>query len=275
MVSRPLQYPSILKSVVRLQFAVPFIPSSRTAYRPLTSSLHLNRDKNKFGSVSVEQTPTSAPPPISTPPVPLRKNPFRYLRYFRYFPYKTAVALILLLLIIDKIDSSLKEGIVAVLTQFTVPDNTWLYLNLNDLHITESPHSDRAIQLVPFVSSPGKRRMTVLELITTLNDAAQDPRVKGLILSFNESMIEHRAILTGDVVESHLGMAIYTDLHLAFQQFAAAKRIQRRDSKEPDVSKIESAKLGIGQPDSKYHPSQDIIVAISDSYSMPFRSGLT
>ena len=87
------------------------------------------------------------------------------------------------------IEESVTGGIQAILEQFTVPDKTWIYLNLNDLHVTESPHSDRALQILPFVRSAGKRRMTVLELISTLAAAAADPRVKGLVLAFNDSML--------------------------------------------------------------------------------------
>jgi hypothetical protein len=216
---------------------------------------------------SVAPTAPVSPP---TPPATPSNNKFGYLRYLRYFPYKTAILLLLIFYISEKIDKYLKDSIVAILTQFTVPENTWLYLNLNDLHITESPHSDRAIQLVPFVSSPGKRRMTVLELITTINDAAGDPRVKGLVLAFNESMIEHRAILTGDIAESHLGLAVLTDLHLALQKFAEVKRMQRAMVGAPDVSHQSTQELEIGKPNSKYDPSQEVVVAIGDNYSIIF-----
>jgi hypothetical protein len=178
----------------------------------------------------------------------------------------------------------MRESIEAVLAQFIVPENTWLYLNLNDLHVTESPHSDRALQIVPFVSSAGKRRMTVLEMTTMITQAAADPRVKGLILAFNDSMIEHRAILTGEVIESHLGMGVLNELQNAIGLFRIAKRNQRFQGKaedervEPEIKNIQELLIAsrIGKPTEKeveiitatkkYHPSEDVVLAIADNY---------
>jgi hypothetical protein len=188
------------------------------------------------------------------------------------------IALTIILYGVAKLDLSLKESIEAILTQFTIPDNTWLYLNLNDLHITDSPHSERGLQIVPFVSSTGKRRMTVLEISTTISEAALDPRVKGLVLSFNQSMIEHRSILTGEMIESHLGMGVIHELHEALMFFAQAKRLQRKDEKpsiEPDYatdipeeSDIRVINDSENERSVEYQPSRDVIIAISDNYSI-------
>jgi hypothetical protein len=128
---------------------------------------------------------------------------------------------------INRIEDYLEESIQAVFTQFTVPESTWLYLNLNDLHITDSPHSEKALQILPFVSQAGKRRMTVLEIITQLESAAMDPRVQGLILAFNDSVIEHRAILSGEMIESHLGMGVLNEIREAIIKFKFVKKNER------------------------------------------------
>jgi hypothetical protein len=198
-------------------------------------------------------------------------------------PWKTIIALGIGYYLYTIADETMGQSIQAILAQFTVPDNTWLYLNLNDLHITESPHSERALQIVPFVSSAGKRRMTVLEMITTITQAAADPRVKGLILAFNESMIEHRSILTGEVIESHLGMGVLNELQNAIGTFRIAKRAQRLQQKkegevvEPQFQgscslKVSDRKLGEKEESAvvevvdNYHPSQDVVIAIADNY---------
>jgi len=198
-------------------------------------------------------------------------------------PWKTIIALGIGYYLYTIADETMGQSIQAILAQFTVPDNTWLYLNLNDLHITESPHSERALQIVPFVSSAGKRRMTVLEMITTITQAAADPRVKGLILAFNESMIEHRSILTGEVIESHLGMGVLNELQNAIGTFRIAKRAQRLQQKkegevvEPQFQgscslKVSDRKLGEKEESTvvevvdNYHPSQDVVIAIADNY---------
>jgi hypothetical protein len=126
------------------------------------------------------------------------------------------------------VDDYFKDNVQAILTQFTVPDNTWLYLNLNDLHIIDSPHSERALQVVPFVSSAGKRRMTMLELTNTIQEAAMDPKVQGMVLSFNDSIAEHRSVLTGEVIESSLGYGKLEELQAAIAKFARAKQAQHK-----------------------------------------------
>jgi hypothetical protein len=146
-------------------------------------------------------------------------------------------------------EDSVTGGIHAILEQFTVPDKTWIYLNLNDLHVTESPHSDRALQILPFVSSAGKRRMT---------------------------MIEHRAILTGEVIESSLGMGAMTELQNAIGNFRMLKRAQRLQEKgedeivEPPFMNFNPPRadqpVWTGEPLPPYHPSQDVVIAVSDKY---------
>jgi hypothetical protein len=214
--------------------------------------------------------PSPAPAPPDTPP---RKS---RLSFLRRLPWKTIIIVSGVIYLLSLAEDSVMGGMLAVLEQFTVPDNTWLYLNLNDLHITESPHSERALQILPFVSSAGKRRMTVLELTTTLAAAAADPRVKGLILAFNDSMIEHRAILTGEVIESSLGMGAMTEIQNAIGNFRMAKRSQRMQEKgedevvEPPFMHFDppggQEPVWIGQPLPPYHPSQDVVIAISDKY---------
>jgi hypothetical protein len=168
------------------------------------------------------------------------------------------------------VEETAKEGVEAILEQFTVPDNTWIYLNLNDLHVTESPHSERALQILPFVSSAGKRRMTVLEMCTALSTASADPHVKGLVLAFNDSMIEHRAILTGEVIESHLGMGVLEELQKAIGHFRMEKRAQRMLEKdefgivEPEWVKFPHQVNEEGVPG--YHPTQDVVIAVADKY---------
>ena len=210
------------------------------------------------------------PPPPSTPPPKSRYS------FLRRAPWKTIIVIGGILYMLSLIEESVTGGIHAILEQFTVPDKTWIYLNLNDLHVTESPHSDRALQILPFVSSAGKRRMTVLELISTLAAAAADPRVKGLVLAFNDSMIEHRAILTGEVIESSLGMGTMTELQNAIGNFRMLKRAQRMQEigedeiVEPPFMNFNPPRadqpVWTGEPLPPYHPSQDVVIAVSDKY---------
>jgi hypothetical protein len=256
----------------------PIVPPSQIAYRSFSHSAVIR-------NVAPNTPAHPATPPVPPPPPP-PKSRFRFLRHFRYLryiPYKTILAIALFAYAITKTDVTLKESIEAILAQFTVPENTWLYLNLNDLHITDSPHSERALQLVPFVSATGKRRMTVLEMTSTILDAAHDPRVKGLVLAFNQSMIEHRAVLTGDVVESHLGMGALNELGRALKYFADVKKMQRgiesssvestpaiQNFPDEDTKKSETS-----TPEEKienilpFDLSQDVIIAIADNYCTP------
>lgn len=112
--------------------------------------------------------------------------------------------------------------------------------------------------------------MTVLELTATIMEAAADPRVKGMVLSFNQSMIEHRAIVTGEVIESHLGMGVLTEVTHALKYFATVKRMQRQGESpgiEPRTVVDEKTGHQIIQGDEReYHPSQDVIIAVADNY---------
>ena len=127
--------------------------------------------------------------------------------------------------------------------------------------------------------------MTVLEMTSALLDAAHDPRIKGLVIAFNESMIEHRAILTGEVIESNLGMGVLNELRQALSIFRQAKLVQRLaekggdDSLAPDESDTSSNKtIFVSPPESasalaekgiqSYSPDQDVIIAIADKYSI-------
>lgn len=168
-----------------------------------------------------------SPPP--TPPA--RPPPRRTLRRFlRFVPWKSVIAISIGIYLFYLAETTTKDSIKSVSAQFAVPDNTWIYLNLNDLHITDSPHSERALQLVPFISSSGKRRMTLLEVTEMLVAAGMDPRVKGIVLAFNESMIEHRAVLTGEIIESRLGMGALNELCWALQVFVTMKKAQRAEA---------------------------------------------
>ena len=237
-------------------------PPLRFAYRPFSQSCIVRNTTPVPPPPSAEPIP---PPAFAAPPTPSR------LRYLRFLPYKTLIALVLAFYVARWIDDSAGESIDAILAQFTVPDNTWLYLNLNDLHITDSPHSDRALQIVPFVSSAGKRRMTVLELTATIMEAAADPRVKGMVLSFNQSMTEHRAIVTGEVIESHLGMGVLTEVTHALKYFTTVKRMQRQGESpgiEPRtyVDKNTGHQIIQGDEGREYHPSQDVLITVADNY---------
>lgn len=247
----------------------------RVSVRSFSRSHFIRNPEATASNSSMTANPGSVSPPnIVAPP----KSRFQYFRYLKNVPYKTIIALAILFYGAVRIDLSMKESIEAILTQFTVPDNTWLYLNLNDLHITDSPHSERALQIVPFVSSTGKRRMTTLEIATAIFEAARDPRVKGLVLAFNQSMIEHRSILTGEMVESHLGMGVLHELHEALMFFAQAKRLQRKDetpsiepnytTDSPEESDIRVISDTDGERSVVYQPSRDVIIAISDNYSI-------
>ena len=257
----------------------PIVSPSRIAYPSFSHSAIIR-------NVAPNIPGQPAPPPVAPPPPP-PKSRFRFFRHFRHLrhiPYKTIIVLALFAYAVTRTDVAFKESIEAILAQFTVPENTWLYLNLNDLHITDSPHSERALQLVPFVGATGKRRMTVLEMTSTIMDAAHDPRVKGLVLAFNQSMIEHRSVFTGDVIESHLGMGALNELGRALKYFSEVKKIQRgigtssvespptaqkfppaetkkSEDSTPKVEKVENI--------ISYDLSQDVIIAIADNYCMP------
>ena len=167
-----------------------------------------------------------------------------------------------------KLEKSMLEGIEAILLQFTVPDETWLYLNLNDLHVTESPHSERALQVLPFISSAGKRRMTILEMTTAIIEAAHDRRVKGLVIASNPSMIEHRAVITGEVIESHLGMAAISEIQDAVKAFVRIKRLQRMNE-DPPIEPNMGIPFSIPELPGlagQYEPCRDVVIAISDNY---------
>jgi hypothetical protein len=72
--------------------------------------------------------------------------------------------------------------------------------------------------------------MTLLEVTETLVAAGMDTRVKGIVLAFNESMIEHRAVLTGEIIESRLGMGALNELCWALQVFVTMKKLQRMEA---------------------------------------------
>ena len=247
-------------------------------YRSFTRSRSLRNEVFKLKDIeNPEKLPSAPSSPLNPPPPPKTSR----LAILRRVPWKTVIAIGLGWYVYRIADEAMRESVQAILSQFTVQENTWLYLNLNDLHVTESPHSERALQILPFVSSAGKRRMTVLEMTTTIAQAASDPRVKGLILAFNESMIEHRAILTGEVIESHLGMGVLNELQNAIGTFRMAKRMQRMQQKkegehvEPQFEGVEyavsvaSQEQGEGKERTtvdKYHPSQDVVIAVADNY---------
>jgi hypothetical protein len=123
--------------------------------------------------------------------------------------------------------------------------------------------------------------MTMLELTTTIMEAAGDPRVKGMIISFNPSIIEHRAVLTGDVVESRLGYAKLDEIQLAIMNFGKEKaifRLQQAQQKQNtnEASGVGQQGTGDGQQQEQTRSqfywnqidlSKDFIIAISDNYS--------
>ena len=276
----PIHRQSVLRCSVPKRLVYP----QRLGYRSFTQSRIIRNERFIPKDIPPPEkpfvtAPLSPPPPPPPPPQPAKKGLFERLRRL---PWKIIIAIGILYYGYSLAERIMRESVQALLTQFTVPDNTWIYLNLNDLHVTESPHSDRALQIVPFVSSAGKRRMTVLEMTTTITQAAADPRVKGLILAFNESMIEHRAIITGETIESHLGMGVLNELQSAIGIFRIAKRAQRLQQKkegehvEPPIgewpaSALTSGKKGGNEEDALvgvegYHPSQDVVVAIADNY---------
>jgi hypothetical protein len=69
--------------------------------------------------------------------------------------------------------------------------------------------------------------MMVLEIASTLKNAALNPRVIGLVLAFNDSVIEHRTILTGRMSELHLGMGVLGELRDAIGMLQIAKMVAR------------------------------------------------
>ena len=159
----------------------------------------------------------------------------------------------------------MKKYVAAILDIFSMSDNTWLYLNLNDMHVIESPHSERALQLVPFVRASGKRRMTTFEIVTTLINAAQDPNVKGLILAFNESIIEHRTVL-GQQIDSHLGMGALEEISRAIEYFRLHKHQQRFGSIDDFFVPVPNSSNS--QDDIKHLLEKHVVVAIADNYGI-------
>ena len=264
--ARPL-LPHLSTKVHISSFTTPRpIPPLHTARRHFNSSPAL-RNANKAATTT---TVPVTPPPLGR----IRRffRIFRHLRYLKYLPYKTALFLTALVYAAVSIDLSIKDSIEAILAQFTVPENTWLYLNLNDLHIIDSPHSERALQVLPLVSSTGKRRMTMLELTTTIMEAAADPRVKGMILSFNQSIIEHRAVLTGEVIESKLGTGKLEELQMAILKFAAEKNVVYHPAVQGGANNVDGQQQQKQSPIDSQSPidlSKHCVIAISDNYSIP------
>jgi hypothetical protein len=254
---------------------------THVSFRAFGHSRFCRNDKYVPSSIPTQRRP---PVPImmapeEIPPKIPRKSTVRPL--FRFIPWKSIIVIGVGIYIFSITERTVKDSIKAIVGQFTVPDDTWIYLNLNDLHVTDSPHSERALQLVPFVSSSGKRRMTVLEMVDALSTAASDPRVKGLVLSFNESIIEHRAVLTGEIIESHLGMGALNELRSALMLFRHQKRKQRETAlveiQHGLFSTVEPSVVGAPSPkDSQVVKnetptpysdiSDQVIVAISDNY---------
>ena len=110
--------------------------------------------------------------------------------------------------------------------------------------------------------------MTMLELTTTIMEAAADPRVKGMILSFNQSIIEHRAVLTGEVIESKLGTGKLEELQMAILKFAAEKNVVYH----PAANNVDGQQQQQQSPVDSQSPidlSKHCVIAISDSYSIP------
>ena len=89
--------------------------------------------------------------------------------------------------------------------------------------------------------------MTVLEITTTLRRAAADPRVRGLILAFNESVIEHRSILSGEVIESHLGAGVLGEIQQAIANFRREKQAARLHELQDTVDELRAQKDDINR----------------------------
>ena len=126
--------------------------------------------------------------------------------------------------------------------------------------------------------------MTVFELTSTIFDAAHDPLVQGMVLSFNPSMIEHRAVVTGELGDSHIGMGVLSEICRALNYFSDMKKLQRgiepsgrkpailpgqKLAEEPKVS--ENPTSQDEKPQSLYDLSKDVLIAIADNYSIDFK----
>ena len=232
------------------------IPRSQSGYRSFLTSRpafqigHLDSTSSSTSASTI----TSASASTSVPPKPRLR-----LHLLRFVPWKTIFFLVVFGYGAWSIEKWVRKSVLAILGAFSIPENTWLYLNLNDLHVTDSPHADRALQMLPFVPGRGKRRMTTLDITNTIYGAAEDPNVKGLILAFNQSTIEHVAI--GGAVESHLGLATIQEISLAIRNFSSRKKEQR----------------GFRRQGSKYVGSSDgkqdtgAVIAIADNYGISLR----
>jgi len=104
-------------------------------------------------------------------------------------------------------------------------------------------------------------------------EAAADPRVKGMILSFNQSIIEHRAVLTGEVIESRLGTGKLEELQTAILKFAAEKSVVYHPAPQGGENNVDEQKQQQEQQTGNDSPgtidlSKYCVIAISDNYSM-------
>jgi hypothetical protein len=171
-----------------------------------------------------------------------------------------------------ELEKSLTITTATLLAQYVPQDKTWLYLNLNDLHVVDSPHSDRGFQMIPLVGSGGKRRITVLEAVTTIQNAAMDSRVHGMIISFNESTIESRAWMTGGDSESNVGMGVLCELQEAIATFRHIKELQRvqrllqQGVKEEDIVRDQEIPILSREESLDRIPTDCTVVAVSDNY---------
>jgi hypothetical protein len=160
------------------------------------------------------------------------------------------------------IDYNFRSSVKALLAQFTVQDNTWLYLNLNDLHVVDSPHSDRGLDALPLVGASRRRRITNLELAAGIKRAAEDPRIKGIVLSFNPSTLDSRY---GGAAETRLGYAAIDELRTALEEFNIRKTLQRAMAGEPvEQPSGETLDKREMDPSIHYEPCNDVLVCVTD-----------
>ena len=162
------------------------------------------------------------------------------------------------------IDANFRHSVKALLAQYTVPDNAWLYLNLNDLHVVDSPHSGRGFDTIPLVGASRRRRITNLELAAGIRRAGDDPRIKGIILSFNPSTLESRY---GSAAETHLGFAAIGELRSALEEFIIIKTLQRKmegEEIEPQSAEEFLQMHTATEPFRPYDPSKDVVICVSD-----------
>jgi len=116
-------------------------------------------------------------------------------------------------------------------------------------------------------------------MVTAIMSAAADPHVHGMILAFNDSMIEHRGLLTGEIIESHLGMGVLDELQTAIATFRLMKegqRLQRMaDQLQGTVDRLDNEQLALGMKEipvvSRHDvlervPLENTVIAISDNY---------